>query len=271
MEFESELCVSIVTVVFNARDTIEKTIESVLEQGYKNIDYIIVDGGSFDGTLDVIERYRSFLGGFVSETDNGIYNAMNKGIALAKGDIVGILNADDYLYPHAINDIVSAFDDDIDFVYGTIDIVEAAGKLAMTYAPLKYEHMLTKGLTEMGAQHSSIYVKREIYNKLNSFNEKYRIVADHDFFIRLFESGCVGNEVPGALGAVSMNGVSDSWKTNMEMYSLAVAHGISPAYAFIMSMRRLVGRKVVQALVSYSPDLLSKIRRIIKSRYTVVR
>ncbi|MDX2476604.1 MAG: glycosyltransferase, partial [Gammaproteobacteria bacterium] len=96
--------ISVITVVFNAVETIEDTIKSVIDQDYDDIEHIIIDGGSTDGTLDVVNCYKDHLAKVVSEPDNGIYDAMNKGIALASGNIIGFLNADD-LYAH--NDVIA--------------------------------------------------------------------------------------------------------------------------------------------------------------------
>ncbi|XSZ47713.1 glycosyltransferase [Francisella noatunensis] len=102
--------VSIITVCYNSAETIEKTIQSVISQSYQDIEYIIIDGGSYDGTLDILTKYRSKLSKVVSESDDGIYDAMNKGIALATGDITHILNSDDcYSNSDVIESIVSAF------------------------------------------------------------------------------------------------------------------------------------------------------------------
>src|SRR3989338_4796032 len=110
--------VSIITVSFNSKDTIEDTIVSVLGQKYSDVEYIVVDGGSADGTLDVINKYSRQISRIISEPDNGMYNAINKGIRLATGDIVGLLHSDDvYATDHAVEDIVEEFKPGIDSVY----------------------------------------------------------------------------------------------------------------------------------------------------------
>jgi len=117
--------VSIITVCFNSVATIEETIQSVLAQDYPDIEHIVIDGGSTDGTLDLIERYKDRLGGYISEPDGGIYDAMNKGIKLASGDIIGTLNSDDFYSSNSIvSQIAAAFEDNsIDAVYGDVVIV----------------------------------------------------------------------------------------------------------------------------------------------------
>ncbi|MEO6118912.1 MAG: glycosyltransferase family 2 protein, partial [Methylotenera sp.] len=114
--------ISIITVVFNGAETIRDTIESVLKQSYGNIEYIIVDGGSSDATVDILKQYDHVVDYWISEKDKGIYDAMNKGIALARGDVIGTLNADDfYRYDHVLEDIAQVFlDPAIDACYGDL-------------------------------------------------------------------------------------------------------------------------------------------------------
>lgn len=118
--------VSIITVVWNNADTIKDAIESVLNQTYKNIEYIIVDGGSTDGTIEIIQSYGNKISKFISEKDEGIYDAMNKGIKLATGDIVGILNSDDFYKSNdVIETVVREFiSKDIDCLYGDLEYVD---------------------------------------------------------------------------------------------------------------------------------------------------
>jgi glycosyltransferase involved in cell wall biosynthesis len=118
--------ISIITVVYNNKDTIKDAIESVLNQTYKNIEYIIIDGGSTDGTIDIIKSYRDKIDKFISEKDNGIYDAMNKGLKLASGDIVGILNSDDiYFNENVILNVVAKFEESkTDSIYGDLYYVD---------------------------------------------------------------------------------------------------------------------------------------------------
>ncbi len=122
----SNLKISIITVSSNSVITIRDTIESILSQDYKNIEYIIIDAGSKDGTLDIIKGYEDHISYFISEADNGIYDGMNKGIAAATGDVVGILNSDDF-YPNsfAISNVVRTFEKErCDAVYGDLVYVK---------------------------------------------------------------------------------------------------------------------------------------------------
>ena len=112
--------ISIITVCYNSVLTIEETIQSVLQQNYPMLDYVIIDGGSTDGTVDIIEKYKNQIGYFCSEKDNGISDAFNKGIRHSKGEIIGIVNSDDVLLPHALEHIAGKYDEKIDVYRGNI-------------------------------------------------------------------------------------------------------------------------------------------------------
>ena len=115
--------ISIITVVKNSKETIEKNIQSLMNQNYKNYEHIVIDGGSTDGTVEIINKYRKNINHFISEKDNGIYDAMNKGIDKANGDIIGILNSDDFFYNNALSIVKKYFEEfeKIDFLFGSVD------------------------------------------------------------------------------------------------------------------------------------------------------
>ena len=184
------LKVTIITVVYNQGETIAMTINSVLAQTYSNIEYIIIDGGSTDKTIDIIRQYEPMFHGemhWISEPDQGIYDAMNKGIAMASGDIIGMLNADDF---YSANDIlekvVTAFveHEDIDGVYGDVHFVRP-NNLTQT---IRYysSKSFTRSKMKFGLMpaHPSVYLKKDVYNRLGNFNIKYKIAADFDLLLR---------------------------------------------------------------------------------------
>src|SRR6056297_712631 len=138
---KSNFKVSIITVSLNSKHTIVDTIESVLNQSYDDIEYIIVDGGSSDGTADIINAYRNKISKFISEKDEGIYDALNKGIKLASGDIIGILNSDDFFYANdVVEQVVKEFmENDVDAVYGDVQFVSPAkDKIVRYYSSKKF-------------------------------------------------------------------------------------------------------------------------------------
>ena len=179
--------VSVITVCYNAIRGIEKTIQSVISQSHDDIEYIVIDGGSTDGTIDVIQKYRDKIAYFVSEPDGGIYDAMNKGIRMATGDVVGILNSDDfYTSDDALQKIADAFEEnDIDATYGDIHFVndDDLTKMVRYYSSAVFKRSFMRfGLMPA---HPSFYCKREVYEKYGAFDTSYRIAADFENLLRL--------------------------------------------------------------------------------------
>jgi len=204
--------VSIITVVFNNKDTIESTIKSVLGQTYKNIEYIVVDGGSTDGTVDVIKKYDKYISKWVSEPDNGIYDAMNKGLKLATGDIVGFLNADDVLNSNdCISAIVKTFEEnDVDAVYG--DNVHSdrnnLNKIVRYWDAKEYDvNNFKKGWMP---PHPLFCAKKQIYNKYGYYRTDLKIAADYELMFRfLYKYRVKAKYLPKVTVKVRTGGISN--------------------------------------------------------------
>lgn len=184
--------VSVITVTYNRVNTIADTIQSVLRQTYKDIEYIIIDGASTDGTQSVIQKFESKFQGrlkWVSEKDNGIYDAMNKGIRMATGDIVGILNSDDYYTSDDVIDrfVPSFFDMDIDAIYGDIHFVHNGfpDKIVRYYSSRLFSPFWLR-FGFMPA-HPSFYARRELYSKYGCYRTDYQIASDFEMMVRLFD------------------------------------------------------------------------------------
>ena len=182
--------VSIITSTFNSATTLRDTIESVLAQTYKDIEYIVVDGNSSDETLKIVREYAPAFKGklkVVSEPDRGIYDAMNKGVSMATGDVVGILNSDDfYSSPNVIEEIVRVISaSDIDAVYGDVHYVHPCdtGKCIRYYSSRLF-HRTWMRLGFMPA-HPSFYCRRTIYEQFGAFDLSYKVAADFENLLRL--------------------------------------------------------------------------------------
>lgn len=176
--------VSVITVCLNSVKTIEQTIQSVINQSYPDIEYIVVDGQSTDGTLDIIKRYEDKISKWVSEPDCGLYDAMNKGIEMSTGDIIGIINSDDRYDKDAVKHAVEAFAaDDADIVYGRQSYVHMNGHISQSknaeMEELKYRMVIP---------HIATFVKKDVYARLGTYDLQYRIAADYDFFLRAYEN-----------------------------------------------------------------------------------
>jgi glycosyltransferase involved in cell wall biosynthesis len=179
--------ISIITVCYNSEQYIEQTIQSVIKQTYPDIEYILIDGASNDGTLQIIQDYAAKYTNirFISETDSGIYNAMNKGIALATGELIGIINSDDWYEHDAIAVVIEAYHKHGLAVYHGIQrryINEMEVELLRTNSSQLNKRMI---------EHSTCFVPKEVYEQYGCFNEVYRYVGDYELMLRLKE-----NKVP---------------------------------------------------------------------------
>lgn len=174
---------SIITVSYNSKDTIEQTIQSVLSQSYTNLEYIIVDGASTDGTVDIIRHYAAQDNRirFVSEPDNGIYDAMNKGIQMATGDIIGLLNSNDYYESEALENIVERIPPNESFyvVYGMVRMLKGSNESMV----LINNH---SDLPERMILHPACFVSKEAYANYQ-YDTQYKSAADYDLFLRLYQ------------------------------------------------------------------------------------
>jgi len=178
--------ISIITVCYNSVSTIEQAFNSVFSQDYHDVELIVVDGASTDGTLNIIEKYKDQIGSYISEPDEGIYDAMNKGIGLATGDIIGILNSDDFFSSNSIlSQVAAALEDiSIDAVYGDVAIVSPKNtKKVVRY--FSSEAFRPEGFAYgyMPA-HPTFYTRKKHYKRQGGFKTNYHIAADYELLIR---------------------------------------------------------------------------------------
>jgi glycosyltransferase involved in cell wall biosynthesis len=179
--------VSIITIAYNSEATIEATIRSVISQSYPNIEYIIIDGKSKDSTLSIIEKYTSQISRVVSEPDKGIYDAMNKGVRMATGDIIGILNSDDfYADSDVIKNVVSLFESTkCDATYADLVYVNRLDeqKILRTWISGDYRHgAFLKGWMP---PHPTFFVKADVYKRFGQYSTELRSSADYEFMLRV--------------------------------------------------------------------------------------
>ena len=217
--------ISIITVVWNNKETIKDAIDSVLDQTYNDIEYIIVDGASSDGTVDIIESYGDKISKFISEPDKGLYDAMNKGIALATGDVVGILNSDDfYIDEFVIAKIVKEFEEKkVESVYADLVFVKPDDlEKTVRYYDSSYFSPQKFAYGWMPA-HPTFFLKREIYEKYGIFKTDYKIAADYELLARFLEKNKISfsyiNEaiVKMRIGGASTSGIKNTYILNKEI------------------------------------------------------
>ncbi|KXK30264.1 MAG: hypothetical protein UZ01_01401 [Candidatus Brocadia sinica] len=174
--------VSVIIPSFNSAKTIEDTLESIIDQNWTDIQIIIQDGGSTDDTKAIVTKYPTAILGWQSETDNGIYDAMNKGIKRATGEIIAILNSDDAWLPGTLDRVASVFsrNPDVGIVSGSIEVWEDSPNGAKVVLKSSLLH-LYKGLT---VQHPATFMRRNVYERIGPFDTRYQIGADYDFVLR---------------------------------------------------------------------------------------
>lgn len=182
--------ISIITVVYNNERTIKDALDSVLGQTYKNVEYVIIDGKSKDNTVSIIKEYENKLGFFVSEKDNGLYDAMNKGIQSATGDVIGILNSDDlYQDFDVIADVMEQFNNDptLDILYGNLVYVKSddVNKIVRNWkCKPYYDRFFENGNVP---PHPALFVKRSVYDRVGLFNLDYKLAADYELMLRMLK------------------------------------------------------------------------------------
>ncbi|RWY57309.1 glycosyltransferase family 2 protein [Mucilaginibacter gilvus] len=179
-----ELKISIITVCYNAESTIERCIQSVINQYYSNIEYIIIDGGSSDATTGIIDRYKGQIQRVVSEPDKGMYDAMNKGIAMATGQVVGMLNADDVFTDNSVaGTIAAAFaENGNDILYADLNYLKPNGNVLRKWRSGQYRTgMFNKGWMP---PHPTFYCKRSLYDRFGIYSLDFGTAADYELMLR---------------------------------------------------------------------------------------
>ena len=237
--------VSIITVTYNSAATLRDTIDSVLNQTYLNIEYIVVDGLSNDHTIDIVKEYVSKFDGrmkFVSEQDKGIYDAMNKGIEMATGDVVGILNSDDLLFDdHVIADIVHTLCEyKVDCVYGDLVFVKADDIDNPIRSWLGSQYSKDAFLKGWAPAHPTFYVKRECYIKYGLYDISMKVSADFDLMIRFLAKYSITNKymrrniVKMRYGGESTGSIKSIYIGNMTIKKSFKKNGlVMPRFYFI--------------------------------------
>lgn len=234
--------ISIITVCFNSEATIRDTIESVLAQTYPDIEYIIVDGASRDGTISIVEEYRNRIATVVSEPDKGIYDAMNKGIALATGHFVGILNSDDvFASQDTIAELVGFLSENpnLDGCYGDLIYVQRndLSKVSRFYSSRNFRPWQVRfGLI---VPHPTLYVKPSLLKKVGNYKLDYRVAADFEMMVRILNRGGKLGRNPRVMVKMREGGISSTgfkWRVhqNFEIVRACRSNGIYTSMFMVM-------------------------------------
>ena len=249
--YDDKPLISIVTVVYNCEGYIEESIQSVIGQTYDNVEYIIIDGGSTDGTLSIIKEHASQIDCWVSEKDEGIYDAMNKGASLATGDYVAFLNADDWYELSTLEDVVDVIknDSDIDYVFGNIGVSDDGVQTKIVYPKLK------RYKTKMPFGHPSLFLRREVFQRYE-FSLKYKVISDYDLIIKLISNEYKYAYIDKKLTNFRSGGISTRERVYNEHFKLFRGHFALP-HAMLYLIRKYMRaperqlRKIVRLFWSH--------------------
>ncbi|MDR2410697.1 MAG: glycosyltransferase [Bacteroidales bacterium] len=244
------MTISLITTCYNSGKTVERTIQSVMSQSYNNIEYIVVDGASTDGSVEIIKHYVEGITHFVSESDNGIYEAINKGIRLATGDVIGLLHSDDVFYSRdvlaKIADVFSQSQTDIVYGNGIYVSPKHPEKIIRNWISGEYR----KKKIEQGwlPLHPTVYVKRKVFDRCGLYDESYKIASDSDMLVRmLYKNSFEIYYLNEYIVRMCMGGISTSfksqiykWKEDIRMYR---SHSFHPYWT--------LGKKILSKIPQF--------------------
>lgn len=227
--------ISIITVTFNSEKTIERTLKSVASQTYEHVEHIVIDGASTDGTSAIVERHKDSVAYFYSEPDAGVYDAMNKGISVARGDVIAFLNSDDfYENEHILYRIASEMENgQLDAVFGDVVFFKAGypERIIRRFNSGKFRaDMLPWGWVPA---HPGLFVRRRVFDDMGRFRPEYRLAADFEFMARIFNHQQVSYKylptilVRMQLGGLSTQGWRSAWIAQRELMAACRQNGIS--------------------------------------------
>ncbi len=260
MPFHLIVCmkISLITVTYNAAATLRDTIESVLGQDYPEVEYLVIDGASTDGTQDIVASYGDRIAKFVSEPDKGLYDAMNKGLALASGDIIGVINADDfYAHPKVLSHVVAAMEaNGVDALFADLVYVREPNlDKVVRFYPGKGFHPDNMRSGNM-PPHPTFFLRKSFYDEYGYFDTSYRICADFDLMVRYFHAA-KGSYVylPEVIvhmrtGGSSTQGLKSTLIINREMLRACRKYGL------VTSLPRIYSKyfsKVLQLIAKPAP------------------
>lgn len=248
--------ITIITVTCNSEKFLERAIRSIADQEYPNLEYIIVDGGSKDGTLDIIKKYEAIITKWISEPDKGISDAFNKGIDMSIGEIIGIINSDDGLEPGALDAVAEAYDPDVDVYRGKVMLWKEDSGTKVEEIPSM--HISTDGMSKIS--HQSTFIRKSAYKKYGTFKIEYRFAMDYDLLLRFERAGAKFKYVNHVLAFYSLGGLSfnsNEQERLRELIKIIKSHGAPKSDVvkyWLVQNTKLIANKML------GKDLTLKIR-----------
>ena len=264
--YQEKPLISVITITLNTAHTLDTAIQSVLNQTYDNIEYIIIDGGSTDGTLDTIRKYEDKIAYWTSEPDSGISEAFNKGITAATGEIIGIINADDYYEPAAVALAVSVLTQTgADIVHGMVQYRDVNGQKTELFSG--NDALLHKDMT---INHPSVFARRSAYEKIGLFRTDFRYAMDYEWLLRAKVNGLRFSYIERCLAHMRLAGASDkNWKyarrevaQAKNLYNPCLSNRIFYAFQIVKgSCRNMLGIIGLDSIVEFYHKRISYLKK----------
>lgn len=247
---------TIITVVRNGAQTIQRCIDSVVAQTFIDFEYLVVEGASTDETLEIARANSGSIDLLISEEDNGLYFAMNKGIDQARGKYIGILNADDAYFPETLQSVWNSLrnDPECGVVYGAMEFFSVPGKAFFIHSDELPRHMI---------YHPTCFVSRNTYDRYGLFNTKYRVAADYDLMFRLFKGGVKFLGIEQTLAKFSDGGVSAKlrFRSMLETSEIQAKYNLESRFRKSTKLFRMIAVTYMRVVTWKSTDLLLRIAR----------
>lgn len=235
----SDLKISIITITYNSEKTVRETFESIRKQNYANLEYIVIDGGSNDSTLDIASEYDDVISRIVSEPDDGISDAMNKGIRLATGDLIGIIHSDDLLAEGALKNLSVAWDDQTDVYYGDAIILTEDGEPDHILCAKDDLSGMSYGFCLV---HPATFVTKSAYEKYGVFDKSLKCAMDYELLLRFYKKGAKFLYLHEKLACFRMGGTNQKYRARTldEVCEISIRHGGSHLKAYCIKYKKKV-------------------------------
>lgn len=244
--------ISIITVVLNRVKYIEQALLSVINQTYPNVEYIVIDGGSTDGTLDIIKKYLSEIDCFVSEPDKGMYFALNKGIEKATGELIGIVHSDDYYYDHNVveNIVIEHLKVNADIYHGNVEyLIETKEGFRKEIGISNADLILKTGTSIL---HPTTFIKKSVLNKYGIYDTRYHSASDYELMIRLKKNHCYfyfTGIIISNVRILNKGRVSNNCYAHIEAYKMHKFHKTGNHNQYIFSFIHCLARRTVKKIL----------------------
>ena len=249
--------ISVITVSLNSVNTIGATIQSVINQNYNNLEYIVIDGGSTDGTVDIIKKYQDKINYWVSEKDQGISDAFNKGIRHSTGELICIINSDDILFPNVLNIIAEQIKEDTDIIYGNLALYRKELKIEKIH--LSRDNLdFSKG-NFYGLTHPATLIRKRTYEQYGLYDVALKFVMDKELFLRMYNNSAKFQRINLTIARYATGGASGSQnyhKVAIESRKVSVKYG--------MPSMRATSKMIRNISQIYCVEIIQKIKRLFK-------